>query len=105
MTRMHLSSAEYSPPIVAIVITSSSYTPPSSQPSFIIIIMIPFTVQPTNFQHVQICPLCNHADDLATSGRRLHQSLGAEWSGVFFLFRLINVKNQNKRLTASHPFL
>lgn len=79
MTRMHLSSAEYSPPIVAIVITSSSYTPPSSQPSFIII-MIPFTVQPTNFQHVQICPLCNHADDLATSGRRLHQSLGAEWS-------------------------
>lgn len=54
--------------------------------------MIPFTVQPTNFQHVQICPLCNHADDLATSGRRLHQSLGAEWSRVFFLFRLINVK-------------
>lgn len=57
--------------------------------------MIPFTVQPTNFQHVQICPLCNHADDLATSGRRLHQSLGAEWSWVFFLFRLINVKNKN----------
>lgn len=49
---------------------SSSYPPPthhhhhhhSPAPSFFL-----FTVQPTNFQHVQICCLCNHADDLATS--------------------------------------
>lgn len=33
----------------------------------IITTLIVFTAQPTNFQHVQICRLCNPADDLAGS--------------------------------------
>lgn len=46
-----------------------------------------FTVQPTNFQGVQICFLCNHADALATSNHRLHQSVDAEWSKITAAFQ------------------
>lgn len=35
-------------------------------------------IQPTNFQHFQICRLRNHADDLANSDHRFDQSPGAK---------------------------
>lgn len=35
-------------------------------------------IQPTNFQHCQICRLCNHAGDLANSDHRFDQNPGAK---------------------------
>lgn len=62
-TPVRLSSAWHPVPTVATVITSSSYASSSSSPSPSF--FSPFAVQPTNFQHVQICRLCNHADDFS----------------------------------------
>lgn len=59
-----------------------------------------FTVQPTNFQHVQICCLCNHADDLATIAYIKASVLNEAES--LLLSISINLK---KSLRVFHPFI
>lgn len=81
MTAGHLSPAQCPPPtasrrdhilLLRLIITIIHQHPPSR-------------VQPTNFQHVQMCGLYNRAYDLATSDHRLDQSL---WLSVLSLTAL-----------------
>ena len=81
MTPVHLSIARFKHPAVTIVIkSSSSYT----SPSFNTLVPVSVTVQPTNFQLVQICRLCNHADGLAASEQGSHQSHWMELNHRWF---------------------